>query len=149
MAHDPNSRHESSARMASTRSMPELVQKLISDATDLFRKEGELIRAELNDKVNQLQAGVGKLAAGAITLLVALIVLADALVIAVAELLGTVDASQNNTGWASLIVGGAFALVGAALIRSGAGDLKPQNLKPDRTADQVRRDTDLAKEQMR
>lgn len=144
--HEP---HATAEAMAHSRSLPELVTKLFNDITDLFRKEGELIRSEMTDKLSQLQNGVGKIAAGAITLLVALIVLADALVIAVAELIGTVEVSDNNTGWAALIVGGVFAAVGAFLVRSGISDLNPENLTPDRTALQVRRDTELAKEQIR
>ena len=77
------------------------------------------------------------------------LVLADALVMAVAVLLGTAQASGDKTGLASVIVGGVFAAVGAFLVRSGAGDITPMNLKPDRTAMQVRRDRDLARDQMR
>lgn len=136
-------------RLAASRSLPELVTKLFRDISDLLRKESELIRSEMRDKVTQLQVGVGKVAAGAVLLLVALIVLADALVLAVAELLGTLDQSGENTGWAALIVGGIFAAIGAFLVRSGTTDLKVDNLAPDRTAHQVRRDTEMAKEQMR
>jgi len=136
-------------RMASSYSVPDLVTKLFRDISDLLRMEGRLIRAEMNDKVSQLQTGVGKVAAGAIVLLVALIVLSDALVIGVAELIGTVEVTENNTGWAALIVGGVYAAIGAFLVRSGISDLNPENLTPDRTAHQVRRDAELAKEQVR
>ena len=152
MTYNPNPRREAvptAETLASTRSLPELVTKLFRDISDLFRKEGELIRSEMSDKLSQLQAGVGKIAAGAITLLVSLIILSQALVIAVAELLGTMEPSDDNTGWASLIVGGIFAAIGAFLVRSGVSDLNPDNLTPDRTAQQVRRDTELAKEQVR
>ncbi|XWN30648.1 MAG: phage holin family protein [Devosia sp.] len=130
------------------RSAPELVSKLLRDVVDLFRKEGELIRSEMTDKITQLQVGVGKVAAGAVVLLVALIVLADALVVAVAEIIGEVPNTTENTGWAALIVGAFFAAVGAFLVRSGTTDLVPRNLTPDRTVDQVRRDTELAKDQV-
>jgi len=150
--YDPNRAAEPtpmSERLARSRSLPELVTKLFSDIADLFRKESELFRSEMQDKIKQLQMGVGKVAAGAITLLVALIVLADALVVAVAELLGTVEPTNENTGWAALIVGGVFAAIGAFLVRSGTTDLNVDNLTPDRTSLQVRRDTEMAKEQMR
>lgn len=135
--------------LTSRLSLTELISKLIGDVSDLVIEETELIRSEINDKITQLQAGVGKMAAGAVVLLVALMVLADALVMAVAVLLGTAQASGDKTGLASVIVGGVFAAVGAFLVRSGAGDITPRNLKPDRTAMQVRRDRDLAKDQMR
>lgn len=136
-------------RLAASYSVPDLITKLFRDISDLFRMEGKLIRAEMNDKISQLQAGIGKIAAGAIILLVALIVLSDALVIGVAELIGTVEVTENNTGWAALIVGGIYAAIGAFLVRSGISDLNPENLTPDRTAHQVRRDAELAREQVR
>lgn len=138
-----------SEELATRFSLLELISKLIGDVSDLIFKETELIRSEVNDKITQLQSGVGKMAAGAVVLLVALMVLADALVMAVAVLLGTAQASGDKTGLASMIVGGVFAAIGAFLVRSGAGDIRPMNLKPDRTAMQVRRDRDLARDQMR
>lgn len=136
-------------RRVARMSLFELVTQLISEVTELLRKETDLVRTEVNAKITQLQAGVGKMAAGAVVLLVALMVLADALVVGVAVLLGTAEAGGDKTGLASLIVGGVFSAIGAFLIRSGAGDISPMNLKPDRTAMQVRRDRDLARDQMR
>lgn len=136
-------------RPATSQSIPDLITKLFRELSELFRMEGRLIRAEMNDKISQLQTGIGKIAAGAIVLLVALIVLSDALVIGVAELIGTVEVTENNTGWAALIVGGVFAAIGTFLVRSGISDLNPENLTPDRTTHQVRRDAELAREQVR
>lgn len=151
MTYNPN-RTDQPRPMADTlgnsRSVPDLVTKLFRDVSDLFRKEGELIRSELSDKISQLQVGVGKIAAGAVVILVALIVLSQALVVAVAEMIGSLPPSENSTGWASLIVGGIFAAIGAFLVRSGTTDLNVDNLTPDRTMLQVRRDADLAKEQV-
>jgi len=149
--YEPNRTEEPSPmaeRLAQSRSYADLVTKLFRDISDLFRKESELIRSEMRDKITQLQVGVGKVAAGAITLLVALIVLADALVVAVAELLGTVEPTNENTGWAALIVGGVFAAIGAFLVRSGTTGVNVDNVAADRTALQVRRDSEMAKEQM-
>jgi hypothetical protein len=153
MAHTTSERPAAEPRRAAdpaaSLSVPDLVTKLFRDVSELFRMEGQLIRAEMNDKLTQLQAGIGKIAAGAIVLLVALIVLTNALVIGVAELIGTVERTADNTGWAALIVGAIYAVIGAFLVRSGVSDLNPENLKPDRTAHQVRRDAELAREQVR
>ena len=156
--HRPDEPSAMAEALAHTRSLPDLLTKLFRDVSDLFRKESELIRSEMSDKVNQLQLGIGKIAAGAIVILVALIVLTQALVVAVANLITAVgsSAAENstadivvaNTGWASLIVGAVFAAVGAFLVRSGTTDLNVENLAPDRTALQVRRDAELAKEQI-
>ena len=53
------------------------------------------------------------------------------------------------TGWAQLIVAVVFALVGYALVRSGLSKLKTSNLVPERTAEQLSRDAQVAKETVR
>ena len=120
------------------RSAVDLVGKLLTDVTDLFRKEGELIRSEMSDKIEQLGDGVGLIAAGGIVLLVSLVVLTGALVAALGALIGP--------GWAALLVGVILAIVGAVMTRQGISNLKPKNLTPDRTISQVRRDADVVKE---
>ncbi|SKA36717.1 phage holin family protein [Consotaella salsifontis] len=123
------------------RSIPDLISDLLRETTDLFRTEGQLIRAEIGDKIRQVEIAGGSLVAGAICLLVSLIVLAMALVTALAEFM--------HPGWAALIVGVVIAVVGVALLMKGRKDLEPSNLTPDRTAHQLRQDTRLAKEQVR
>lgn len=123
------------------RSLPQLLGDLARDISMLFQKETQLIRSELSDKIGQVEAGAGSLAAGAICLLVALLVLVQALVIALSEIMGA--------GWASLLVGVVIAVIGAVLLKKGAGQLKPSNLTPDRTASQFRKDADLVREQVR
>ena len=78
--------------------------------------------------------------AGAICLLAALMVLLQAVVI------GLTNAGLNP-GWASLIVGVVVALVGIVLLKKGASDMS--NLTPERTANQVAKDANLVKEQVR
>jgi len=148
MAHPDDSRiertplHEPRVDRAAgdPRSVPELLSDLVNQTTTLFRQEGELIRAEVSEKVNQIMVAAGSLAAGAILLLVALNVLAFALVVALTHLVGP--------GWASLIVGVLLAVIGALLLMKGKKDLEAGNLSLSRTMHQVRRDTDLVKEQV-
>lgn len=126
-----------------TRSVPDLIGDLMREASELFRTEGRLIRSEISDKITQLQVGGGSIAAGAICLLVALIVLAQALVIALANVF------DIGGAWASLIVGVVISAIGVVLLMKGKKDLNPANLTPDRTAQQLRKDTQLVKEQTR
>ncbi len=125
------------------RSVPQLLSDLVRELTTLFRKEGQLIRAELSEKAAQLQAGAGSALAGAIVLLVALNVLAAALVVAVAKL-GEPDIGG---GWAALIVGIVLAVIGAVLVKKGTSSMT--HLAPERSLDQVSRDAHLVKEQVR
>ncbi len=124
-----------------SRSVPDLLGDLLRETSELFRTEGRLIRAEISDKVTQVQVGGGSLAAGAICLLVSLIVLAGALVTALAKVM--------DPAWAALLVGIVIAVVGVLLLGKGKKDLETVSLTPDRTMDQLQKDGRLVKEQTR
>jgi hypothetical protein len=121
------------------RGVGQLLTDLSQGVTTLFRKEAELIRAELREKITQAEVGAGSIAAGAICLLVALNVLAGALVIALAELIGA--------GWAALAVGVALAVIGVILLKKGSSDVK--DLTPERSVRQASHDAAFVKEQVR
>ena len=70
-----------------TRSMGELFTDLLNEVSTLFRKEVQLARAEVSDKVSQLATAVAEIAGGAIMLAVSLGILLSALVSGVARLL--------------------------------------------------------------
>jgi hypothetical protein len=136
------------------RTVPQLLSDLARELTTLFRKEGQLIRAELSEKSSQLMVGLGEAAAGAICLLVSLNVLAAALVVAIARIgaePAAADAAIQDTGigvgWASLIVGVLLAIIGAILVKRGTSNMS--NLTPERTVNQVSQDATLVKEQVR
>jgi hypothetical protein len=134
------------------RSVPQLLSDLARELTTLFRKEGQLIRAELSEKTSQLAIGLGEAAAGAICLLVALNVLAGALVVAIARIgADAADPAIQDTGiglgWASLIVGVLLAAIGAFLVKKGASNMT--HLTPERSVNQVAQDASLVKEQVR
>ena len=124
-----------------TRSVPDLLADVLREATELFRTEGRLIRAELSDKLSQIQLAGGSLVAGAICLLVALIVLAGALVTALAKYM--------DPAWAALLVGVIVAVIGVVLLAAGKKSLEAVNLAPERTLGQLQKDGQLAKEQTR
>jgi len=134
------------------RSVPQLLSDLARELTTLFRKEGQLIRAELSEKTSQLAVGLGEAAAGAICLLVALNVLAGALVVAIARIGAdpgdpAIQDDGIGLGWASLIVGVLLAAIGAFLVKKGAANMS--NLTPERSVNQVAQDASLVKEQVR
>ena len=123
------------------RSLGVLVTELSRDITTLFRKEIELARAETSEKITQAMVAIGAIAGGAILAIGALILLLQALVIAIAEL-GVPPAL------AALIVGAVVAAIAYGLIHKGTNDLKAGSLAPTRTIDSLRRDAQVAKEQM-
>ncbi len=123
------------------RSAPALIGDLVGNVTELFRKEMQLLRAELREKSTQAVTAIGLIVAAIVIALTALNVLAAALVAAI-------TAAGLDGGWAALIVGAVFAIVAFALAAKGISDLKASNLVPERTADAVTNDARMAKEKM-
>ncbi len=123
------------------RSLPELISALTGDLATLVRKESELIRAEVSEKLTQsVQAG-RQLGIGAALLLGAFLVLLQALVLALSKVVDPL--------WASLIVAAVVGCVGFALVRSAANKVSPAELMPDRSARQLRQDAQLVKDQVK
>lgn len=132
--HDPMA-----PRLAESRSTPALIGDLISHVTELFRKEVQLFRAEVNEKTRQA-SNAGVMLAGALVLgIVGLIFLAGA------ATLGLIAAGLSPV-WAALIVGGVLALIALIMAMSGKNKLSTSNLAPNRTVDSLSRDAKMAKE---
>jgi putative superfamily III holin-X len=124
-------------------SVPELLTTALGQVSTLFRKEVQLARAEIGEKAGQAAGAVVPLAAGGAMLLGALILLLFALVSLLVRLF------DIPLGWSQLIVAVLAAGLGYALIRGGLSQLKTSNLMPSRTAEQLSRDAQAAKEQVR
>jgi uncharacterized membrane protein len=124
------------------RSVPELFSTVINQITTLFRQEVQLAKTEVGEKVNHVTGAITPLAAGGALLFGALILL----LMALAQLLTTFGLA---IGWSLLIVGVVAALGGYLLIRGGLSQLKSTNLTPNRTAEQLTKDAQVAKEQVR
>jgi hypothetical protein len=115
----------------------DLLGQLGTDLAALVRKESELIRTELSEKVSAAAKAVGDIAAGGLLLIAALLVLLQALVLALSKLMDPI--------WAALLVGIGVAAVGFLLVRTGMKAISLDGLKPDRTARQLRKDAELIK----
>jgi hypothetical protein len=123
------------------RSVPELIGAVAADLSDLVRKESQLLRAEMTDKIaNARRAAVG-MGAGATLLLGAFLCLLAAVVIGLSNLM--------PPAWAALLVGVVCGLVGFTLVRAGAKKADPAELAPERFTQHLRRDAELMKEHMR
>jgi hypothetical protein len=124
-----------------SRSTPEIFGSVLNQLTLLFRKEFQLARTEVGEKVGQAVAGMAMMLIGAVLLIPALVILLEAAVAAI------IDAGLE-AHWAALIVGGAALLIGIILALVGLNRLKAENLAPSRTIEQLRQDTVVAKEQV-
>ncbi|HEX6143308.1 MAG TPA: phage holin family protein [Geminicoccaceae bacterium] len=124
------------------RSLSQLIVDLQRESSTLVRDEVALVRAEINEKVSQALNGVISLLAGALVAFSALIIV----LIAIAEFLITLEMA----GWlAYLIVGAVVLIIGVIMLMKGKSNLQPANLAPRRTAEELRRDREMVREQAR
>ena len=115
------------------RSVAELTKELLRDVSELVRRELDLAKAELAEKVQQLGMGIGLAAVGAVLLLVALGALTATAIIALATTLPTWLAALIVT--VVVAVAGAIVLrVGIRVLRRGAPPV------PDQTVESVKED---------
>ncbi len=126
-----------------SRSVPELLSEIVGQLSTLFRKEMQLARAEMGEKASEMSGAAPALGAGAALLLGALILSLLAAAALVSRLLGL------PAGWGLLIVGVLAGLGGWLLIRGALSKLRATSLVPQRTAGQLSRDVQVAKEQVR
>ncbi len=126
----------------SSRSIPDILSDLLNQLTMLMRKEGELARTEMSEKVGQVVAGLVLVVIGAALLMPALVVLLEAAVAAL-------ERAGLAPPWAALIVGGVVLLIGLILVMVGISRLKAKNLLPRKTINQLQEDASVAKRQVR
>ena len=123
------------------RSVPELIASVATDLADLVRKESELLRSELSQKISTaLKAALG-LGAGAVMLLGSFLCLLAAAVLGLSYVI--------PPAWAAVLVAAVTGLIGVILVAVGAKKAEPSELKPEHFTEQVRRDAQVIKEQMR
>lgn len=116
-----------------------LIGDVLSHVSNLVRKEIDLARAEISSNLNQAAVGAGLIVAAVVLFLVALNVLAASVVAMLTE--------AGLEGWlASLIVFAVIAIIAVALLAKGLRDVKPSNIAPSRTIENVRRDANTLKE---
>jgi Putative Actinobacterial Holin-X, holin superfamily III len=124
------------------RSVPDLVSSVFRQLAELMRTEGSLARAEMSEKMSYIGSGLGLLVAGAILAMPALVVLLEAAVAGLVE-------SGMAPYWAAFLIGGLCLLLGIIFLLVGASRLRARNLVPDKTLQQLQRDADAARNQVR
>ncbi|MFW5740187.1 MAG: phage holin family protein [Myxococcota bacterium] len=117
-----------------------MFRQLAGESQALARAEVALAKTELNENINKAIRGVASMVGGSAALAAGLVVLLFAAVLG----LGTVIPL-----WLSaLIIGGGIAAVGLVLTMVGAKKSKPQNLKPERTIQELKAAQDYAREKL-
>jgi hypothetical protein len=123
------------------RSIPEVFSDLVGQLTTLLRKEAELARTEVSEKISKIAMGIGLAMIGGVLVIPALVVL-----------LGAIVSALTSNGMAiylaALIVGGSTLVIGIVLMITGMERLKAENLVPEKTVHQLQRDVEVAKNEM-
>jgi putative exporter of polyketide antibiotics len=123
-----------------------LFADLARETGDLVQQEVRLARAEINEKISQMNTGITSLITGGVVVLAGLLVLLQAVVFGVAELISP----WTDQAWvAPLIVGVIVTLIGIAVLQKGRHNLKPAALRPERSAESLKRDTELLRGQFK
>lgn len=140
LTHGNGARHAAGSVAPEPRSIPHLLRQLTDQVTTLFTKEMALARSEVRHAVSQAKTGVGSVAVGALVTFGGFLVLLFAAVYALALVL---------SAWLSaLIVGLVTVVIGAIMLNVGKNRLEPSAFKPERTAEQLRRDKSLAQSEL-
>jgi Putative Actinobacterial Holin-X, holin superfamily III len=127
--------------MDDQRTIPELVSALTADLANLVRKESELVRAEISEKISDATHAGAWMGVGVALLLGAFLVLLEALVLALSKMMDPL--------WASIVVAVVVGGAGFLLIRTTLAKVRPGNLAPDRSVRQIGKDARMVKEQVK
>jgi hypothetical protein len=123
------------------RPIASLLSNLAVELTTLMRQELQLFKTEISEKLSRMGYGIALLGIGGALAFAGLLFLLEAMVRGLGYIMPL---------WLSaLLVGGLVLIVGGILALKGKNNLTAENLAPERTVESLRRDKDLAKEQIR
>jgi len=127
------------AIMDDLRTVPELISHALSQVSRLIRDEIQLAKAEISNNLTQAAVGVGMLAGGAVTMIAVLVLWLLALAAWFVQL-------GLSPPIAYLLAGVVGAVIAGGMAWLGMSRLKPENLTPRRTIEQLQRDAAVVKE---
>jgi hypothetical protein len=124
------------------RSIPEIFSDLIGQLTTLLKKEGQLARTEVSEKIAQVATGLGYAVVGAVLAMPALVILLQAVVALLVQ-------GGFSFALSAVIVGGVTLVIGIILLIAGVNRLKGENLVPNKTIHQLQRDAEVVAHEVR
>lgn len=128
--------------LGENRSLIALFSDLFRETSTLVHQEAELAKAEISEKFSDLGKGIAAIAIGGAIVFAGFIVLLFAASNGLALML-----PPEHADWlAPLIVGLSVIVLGFIALAMGKHELSSTHLKPSRTMDSLRRDTELVKE---
>ena len=136
-------------RTDNNESLPTLVGRLGEDVMDLFKSQLELFKVEVKEEVNTYTRGIAMIATGAVIATVGFALLNVAIAFAVSTLFAQANFSQPASYALGFVVTGAFyVLVGGIIVLLMKNRLARQNLVPERTVQELRKDKEWLKNEL-
>ena len=130
-------------------SLPTLFSRLGDDVMELFNSQLALFKVEIKEEAGAYARGVTMIAVGAVIAVVGFALLNVAIAFAVSTLFAQANFSQPASYALGFVVTGAFYLiVGAILVMLMKSRLAKQELVPQRTVQELRKDKQWLKNEL-
>lgn len=137
------------ARRSDNESLPTLVGRLGDDVMELFKSQLELFKVEIKEEANAYARGITMIAIGAVIATVGFALLNVAIAFAVSTLFAQANFSQPASYALGFVVTGAFyVLVGGIIVLLMKNRLAKQDLVPQRTVAELRKDKQWLKNEL-
>lgn len=130
-------------------SLPNLFSRLGDDVMQLFNSQLALFKVEIKEEANAYARGVTMIAIGAVIATVGFALLNVAIAFAVSTLFAQANFSQPASYALGFVAtGGFYVLVGAIVVMMMKNRLAKQDLVPQRTVDELRKDKQWLKNEL-
>ena len=137
------------ARRSDTESLPTLVGRLGDDVMQLFKSQLELFKVEIKEEANAYVRAITMIAVGAVIATVGFALLNVAIAFAVSTLFAQANFSQPASYALGFVVTGAFyVLIGGIIVLLMKNRLAKQDLVPQRTVAELRKDKQWLKNEL-
>jgi uncharacterized membrane protein YqjE len=144
-----NERADELATRTDAESLPGLFSRLGDDVMDLFNSQLALFKVEIKEEASAYARGVSMIAVGAVIAVVGFALLNVAIAFAVSTLFAQANFSQPASYALGFVVTGAFyLLVGGVVVLLMKNRLARQELVPQRTVAELRKDKQWLKNEL-
>ena len=144
-----NDRADELATRTDTENLPGLFSRLGDDVMDLFNSQLALFKVEIKEEASAYARGVTMIAVGAVIAVVGFALLNVAIAFAVSTLFAQANFSQPASYALGFVVTGVFyLLVGGVVVLLMKNRLAKQELVPQRTVAELRKDKQWLKNEL-
>ena len=137
------------AKRSDTEGLPTLVSRLGDDVMQLFKSQLELFKVEIKEEANAYARNITLIAIGAVIATIGFALLNVAIAFAVSTLFAQANFSQPASYALGFVVTGAFyVLIGGIVVLLMKNKLARQDLVPERTVAELRKDKEWLKNEL-